>query len=140
MKVQLASTPEEVAACVAVLRQLRPQLAEAELTARIARQAASGYHLAFAAGEGGAALGVAGFRVGESLAWGRHLYVDDLVTDASARSRGVGQALFAWLVDHARAAGCAQLHLDSGVQRFEAHRFYLRQRMRISSHHFALEL
>ena len=28
----------------------------------------------------------------------------------------------------------------TGVQRFAAHRFYLQQRMRIASHHFALEL
>jgi hypothetical protein len=30
--------------------------------------------------------------------------------------------------------------LDSGVQRFGAHRFYLRRRMDITSHHFALDL
>ncbi|MGZ5001726.1 MAG: GNAT family N-acetyltransferase, partial [Chthoniobacterales bacterium] len=30
--------------------------------------------------------------------------------------------------------------LDSGVQRFDAHRFYLMKRMKISSHHFSLEL
>jgi hypothetical protein len=30
--------------------------------------------------------------------------------------------------------------LDSGVQRFGAHRFYLRRRMNITSHHFAIDL
>jgi GNAT superfamily N-acetyltransferase len=83
---------------------------------------------------------VAGFRIAEFLAWGRILYVDDLVTASAQRSRGHGQALFDWLVARARANGCAQLHLDSGVQRFDAHRFYLRQRMSITSHHFALQL
>jgi hypothetical protein len=43
-------------------------------------------------------------------------------------------------VAEARATGCAKLELDSGVQRFDAHRFYLRKRMIISSHHFSLEL
>jgi GNAT superfamily N-acetyltransferase len=70
----------------------------------------------------------------------RRLYVDDLVTTASSRSAGVGQALLAELEGRARAAGCAVLDLDSGVQRHDAHRFYLRERMAISAHHFTKQL
>jgi len=83
---------------------------------------------------------VAGFRMSESLFAGRFCYVDDLVTDGSGRSLGYGGALFDWLVAEARAEGCGKLELDSGVQRFAAHRFYLTKRMIISSHHFSLEL
>jgi GNAT superfamily N-acetyltransferase len=83
---------------------------------------------------------VAGFRISESLAWGKFLYVDDLVSRASNRSQGYGAELFAWLTDYARTNHCQQLTLDSGVQRFAAHRFYLRQRMDITSHHFTLNL
>ena len=32
------------------------------------------------------------------------------------------------------------IDLDSGVQRHDAHRFYLRERMAITSHHFAKNL
>ena len=98
-----------------------------------------GYRLAFVV-EGSAVRAVAGFRPGESLAWGRYLYVDDLVTDAATRSRGYGAALLDWLVNRARASGFGQLHLDSGVRRFDAHGFYLRKGMEITSHHFALVL
>ncbi len=66
--------------------------------------------------------------------------VDDLVTDAAARSHGYGAALFDWLVAEARRLDCRQLSLDSGVQRFDAHRFYLRKRMSITAHHFTLKL
>jgi GNAT superfamily N-acetyltransferase len=66
---------------------------------------------------------VAGYRVGENLAWGKFLYIDDLVTDDSERSRGCGRALLAWLREEAQRQGCAQLHLDSGKQRLDAHRF-----------------
>jgi GNAT superfamily N-acetyltransferase len=62
------------------------------------------------------------------------------VTRAADRSRGYGDQLLDWLVDHACGLGCDQLHLDSGVQRFAAHRFYLRNRMDITAHHFALKL
>jgi len=43
-------------------------------------------------------------------------------------------------VAQARAEGCAQFQLDSGVQRFGAHRFYLMKRMDITAHHFGLKL
>jgi GNAT superfamily N-acetyltransferase len=83
---------------------------------------------------------VAGWRIVATTHSIRKLYVDDLVTTAAARSGGVGHALLAELGRRARAAGCAALDLDSGVQRHDAHRFYLRERMIISSHHFVKRL
>ena len=103
------------------------------------RQQAHGYQLVCVLGAAGP-VAVAGFRCSEALAWGRYLYVDDLATLASERSRGHGARLIAWLRDYALRHGCEQLHLDSGVQRFSAHRFYLREGFSITSHHFALEL
>ena len=41
-------------------------------------------------------LAVAGFTVGEKLAWGKHIYIDDLVTNESHRSIGVGSFLISW--------------------------------------------
>jgi GNAT superfamily N-acetyltransferase len=112
---------------------------DATTIAQVQRQQRDGYRLAFVE-SAGAVQACAGFRLSENLAWGRFLYIDDLVTAPDARSQGFGKLLLDWLIDAARRAGCAQLHLDSGVQRFAAHRFYLRERMHISSHHFALEL
>ena len=139
-KLVLAHDDAARARCWRVLRQLRPHLDEGRFLEQARRQTAqAGWRLLYAE-RGGEVVGCAGFRVSEWLAWGRALYVDDLVTDEGERSRGVGRALMGWLVEHARAEGCAQLHLDSGVQRFDAHRFYLLQRMHISAHHFALQL
>ena len=126
--------------CWRVLQQLRPQLDETRFLAQARRQTAQvGWQLLYAE-QRTSIVGCAGFRVSEWLAWGKTLYIDDLVTDEQERGRGIGKALMGWLVAHARAQGCAQLHLDSGVQRFGAHRFYLMQGMHISSHHFALGL
>jgi GNAT superfamily N-acetyltransferase len=85
------------------------------------------------------AVAVAGFRIGDSLAWGHHLYVDDLSTAPDARHQGHAGALLDWLIDEARRLGCGQLHLDSGtgVERFDAHRLYYNHRLAIHSHHFA---
>jgi GNAT superfamily N-acetyltransferase len=134
-----ASTDGEIARCYPVMRQLRPHLIEAEFVPTVRRQIAEGYLLAYLEDEG-QVYAVAGYRITENLASGRFLYVDDLVTDAAARSRGYGARLLAWLEDRARAAGCQSLQLDSGVQRFDAHRFYHVQRMTIASHHFRMDL
>ena len=97
----------------------------------------SGYHVAYVEADG-EVLCVAGFVVGTKLAWGKHIYVDDLVTAERHRSRGAGAKMISWLKSHARQLGCNQLHLDSGVQRFAAHRFYLREGFNIGSHHFSI--
>jgi len=85
------------------------------------------------------AVAVAGFRTGDSLAWGRHLYLDDLSTARDARRHGHAGALLDWLLEEARRLGCEQLHLDSGTgpERFDAHRLYHARGLAIFSHHFA---
>jgi len=136
MEVRIAGSDEQVRACFPVIVQLRPHLDEEAFVRRVHRQAAQGYRLAYVERDG-SPVAVAGFRLADSLAWGRYLYVDDLVTDDASRSAGHGERLLRWLVEHAEREGCAELHLDSGVQRYDAHRFYLRERMEIRSHHFS---
>ena len=137
--VQLAETDADIHRCFPVIAELRPHLVEAQFVERIRRQQGeSGFQLAFV--EDAGVKSVAGFRIAEFLAWGKILYVDDLISTSAERSKGHGKLLLDWLVARARTAGCAQFHLDSGVQRFEAHRFYLRERMIISAHHFSLNL
>ena len=137
--IQLALTDESILRCFPVMRQLRTHLAEEDFVATVRRQAEGGYRLAYLE-SGGTVRAVAGYRIMDNLYSGRVLYVDDLSTDEAVRSRGHGGRLFDWLVAEARAAGCGTLELDSGVQRFDAHRFYLARRMVIASHHFRLTL
>ena len=138
-KIGLATTPEQIGRCSSVMRELRPHIEAIEFAARVLRQQKEGYQLAYLELDG-AVRSVAGFRIFNLLFSGRTLYVDDLVTHESDRSRGFGAALFDWLVDFAAAEDCDYLTLDSGVQRFAAHRFYLNRGMDISSHHFQLKL
>ncbi len=133
MEIRIAATDAEILACYPVMLALRPHVAEADFTQRVRRQETAGYRLAYAADAQNRPAAVAGFRIGENLAWGRFLYVDDLVTRPELRSQGYGTALLAWLKGHAAAEGCGQLHLDSGMQRTDAHRFYLREGVPISS-------
>jgi len=138
-RIALAETDGDIARCHEVMRFLRPHVQAQSFVERVRRQQSAGYKLAYLEDEGGV-RSVAGYRILENLAWGKFLYVDDLVSVESARSAGHGGALFDWLVERARADACDEFHLDSGVQRFGAHRFYLTKRMDITSHHFAFKL
>jgi GNAT superfamily N-acetyltransferase len=137
--------PEETHLAHLAMLELRPGAgSEAEFVARVNElQRPEGYRLVgcFVEGDPQAAA-AAGFRAAHFLAWGYALYVDDLSSRPGFRRQGHSGALMAWLLAEARRLGCSQLHLDSGVgrDREEAHRLYLNKRLRISAHHFQLEL
>ncbi len=136
MEIHIAKSDTEIAACYPVIRELRPHIGEESFVSRVRTLERSGYRLAYCQGPEGP-VAVAGFRLGESLAWGRFLYVDDLVTLSSHRSRGFGAALLSWLAEFAAREGCDQLHLDSGIQRKDAQRFYEREGIQLAGYHFA---
>jgi GNAT superfamily N-acetyltransferase len=71
---------------------------------------------------------------------GKELYVDDLVSDEKARSKGYGRKLLRWLIARAKREKCLLFELDSGTHRVDAHRFYLRERMIIQAFHFRIDL
>lgn len=138
-RIFLAKEDHEIKSCYPVMAELRPHVEPDEFLLRVRRQAEiAGYKLACVVD--GEVKAVAGFRISECLAWGKFLYVDDLVSKDGDRSKGYGGALFDWLVEYALEEGCEQFHLDSGVQRFAAHRFYLNKRMIIDCHHFGSKL
>ncbi len=137
MEVKLAQSHADLVRVAPILCELRTQFQPPELIAQIERQQRAGYQLAYVE-QKGEVIAAAGFVITEKLAWQRHLYVDDLITSQDHRSSGAGHVLMSWLRDYAIAKGCQQLHLDSGVQRFAAHKFYLREGFIINSHHFSI--
>jgi GNAT superfamily N-acetyltransferase len=138
-RIALAREDHEIRNCYPVMAELRPHVQPEEFLIRVKRQfEIADYKLAYVMD--GEVKAVAGFRISECLAWGKFLYVDDLVSKSDERSKGYGGALLDWLIEYAKEEKCDQFHLDSGVQRFAAHRFYLNKRMFIEAHHFGLKL
>ena len=139
MQIIELATDAEILSAREVMRQLRSGTAEDDYLATVRRMMDGGYRQV-ALVEAGAVRAVAGFRIFEMFYVGRLLYVDDLNTDERVRSRGPGRALLDWLKSEARANGCAELHLDSGVQRASAHRFYFREGLSVNCFHFRCSL
>ncbi len=86
--------------------------------------------------EGDEVLGLAVYRWHENTFDGLKFYVDDLVTDETHRSEGVGHVLIEHLEDAARKLDANGLALDSGTQRMQAHKFYFREGFVISAFNF----
>lgn len=138
IEVKVANTDAEIQSCFPALKALRPHLQDAqELLARARQQMQEcGWCLLYVE-DHGVAVGCASFRIAEFLAWGKTIYVDDLVVLESHRGRGFADALMQWIKAKGEASGCSELHLDSGTARLAAHRFYHRIGFSISSFHFS---
>ena len=138
MKIKIA-TEDELKYCYKIMHQVREDLSEKDLSKIIAEQIKNGYKLAYVL-EDEQVICVAGFSILQKLSLGKHLYIDDFVTDKSVKSTDAGKALLDFLKIYAKQQDCRSIELDSLVQRYDAHKFYLSQDMQIVSHHFSFQL
>ena len=136
---QDAKTDFDIQNCFAVMSELRTHLQRDEFLRTVREMEKDGYCLAFIEEED-RVVAAAGYRIHSTLFMGKHLYVDDLVTSASARSKGFGELMLNWLREKARAAGCQYFRLDSGTARAQAHRFYFNQGFSIGAFSFSERL
>jgi hypothetical protein len=88
--ISIAISIQAITECFPVITELRPHLKLADFITQVQRQQQEfNYQLVYLqAGE--TIQAVAGFRISESLAWGKFLYVDDLVSKSDRRSQGYG--------------------------------------------------
>ncbi|MFJ4825689.1 GNAT family N-acetyltransferase [Streptomyces bacillaris] len=132
--------PRMAADAAPLIRALRPRLSADAFTAFAEEGHAQGLRFTVAYDTAtGRALGAATHRV-LATSRGRLLFVDDLVTAAESRGRGVGARLMAELERRGRAEGCVRLELDSGTANVDAHRFYHARRLTVAAFHFGREL
>lgn len=126
--------PEWLAKAESVHRQLRPNLPR-EYPEKIAAILRDGAVMCIAL-RTDRVVGVTVYRIFENSHAGRRCYVDDLVTDESDRSTGVGKVLLEHVQSVAMSRGCSSVELESGSQRSGAHRFYFREGFVISGFSF----
>ena len=136
-----AMSDADIARLYPVMRELRPHIkTEDDFLARVRRQQEqAGYRLVYVE-DAGVPVAASGFRISEWLAWGKALYVDDLICFEKFRGLGFAEALMRWMEELAVKNGCAEFHLDSGTHRLAAHRFYHRLKLGITAFHFAKKL
>ncbi|MEU9094372.1 GNAT family N-acetyltransferase [Streptomyces sp. NPDC048428] len=135
-----AETEQEIRRCWPVFRELRHNIPDEELYVdRWRQQRAEGYRISFLEREH-EVLGIAGYRLVNSMAWGRIIYLDDLGVLEEKRGEGLGAALLEHVKKVAEGLDCEAVHLDTGYHRKRAHRTYLRNGFELESHHLKWEV
>ncbi|SFA50429.1 Acetyltransferase (GNAT) family protein [Parageobacillus thermantarcticus] len=117
-------TKEEILAGFSVMKHLRTHLDEnSYLELVLEAQQKEGYRLV-ALYDHGKMVAITGFMPMITLYNGRFIWVCDLVTAPSERSKGYGEKLLSYVHQWAKENGYSIVSLSSGLQRVDAHRFY----------------
>lgn len=106
-----------------VMHELRTNLDEEAYLALLREMNAEGYKM-LALYDGGWIVALSGIIVLTNFYFGKHVFVYDLVTKASERSKGHGETLLEYVHQYAKDNGCQTVALESGLARVDAHRFY----------------
>ena len=138
-EVKSAITIEQINSCFETMHILRPHLKHESFVQTIVEMQKRGYHLIYIE-ENGKTVAASGYRYTEHLAWGKVIYIDDLVTHTEYRKKGFSHQLLDYICNEAGKKDCDAVHLDSGPSRFDAHKLYHRYGFNITSHHFALSI
>ena len=88
MQVRIADSVSKLEVVGSLLLQLRSGYDLGSMVSQIRAQQERGYTVAYAEKDGQAVC-AAGFVIETRLAWGRHMYIEDLVTDSERRSSGL---------------------------------------------------
>ena len=139
MEIKNAKTDEDILKCFKVLKELRPHLKEDSYLPLVKKMMTEGYILAYIE-ENNLAVAAVGFRYLLLLYNGTQYYIDDLSTLPESRGKGYGGKLLDYVTELARKEGFDAVTLDSGHQRFDAHRLYLNKGFKIVAHHFSKSL
>ena len=114
---------EEFLKAFPIMKQLRTHLIEETYLNLILDMKKEGYKM-FSLYVNDEIVAVAGVIKLTNLYYGKHVWVNDLVTDVSKRSNKYGQKLLSFIIEWAKENGCDVVALSSGIQRVEAHKFY----------------
>ena len=121
MRIYEATEPSDLLA--EAFARLLPQLSEREAVARIVASPAT--RQLVAAAEDGRIVGLLSVALYD-VPSGRKAWIEDVVVDAAARGRGIGEALVREALALARREGVARVMLTSNATRRAAHRLYER--------------
>ncbi len=138
--IEIAKDTSSIDECFPIFNKLRPHLQEAATFQKcVLKQMQQGYSIAYIKSET-RVVACIGYRVFDMLAWGKVLYIDDLITCETSRGKGYGSTLLSYVIAEGERLGCDEVHLDTVYTRHEAHRTYLKHGFQLNCHHLALQL
>ena len=122
-EIRQLSEEHEIRAAFPVMSQLRTHLSEALFYEMFQQMQKEGYNL-IANYQNEKIVALAGFAILTNFYDGKHVYLYDLVTDGSERTKGYGEELLSYIESYAVQNNCNGVTLSSNLERVDAHRFY----------------
>ncbi|MGA8662875.1 MAG: GNAT family N-acetyltransferase [Candidatus Cybelea sp.] len=116
--------PDDAEPIAALMAQLGYDVPAPAVSARLERLGER--RDVFVATDGERVVGWAALSIDEAFVEGFGAFLEGLVVDEVARSRGVGRQLLDAVESRARERGCAEIRVQSNVLRERAHSFYER--------------
>lgn len=117
-------TDDEFMQAFPIMKQLRTHLDKNSYLDLVREAREVDRYKMFALFDGEEVVAVAGFKPMITLYYGKFVWVCDLVTDQSRRSKGYGAKLLTYIHEWAKENQYEKVALSSGLQRTAAHRFY----------------
>ena len=106
-----------------VVSQLRPHLSLEEYIKLSNLMKPQGYQI-FCLYKNEKITAYAGVALQTNLYYGKHIWVYELVTDKSERSKGFGKMLLSYIEAYAKECSAQCVALSSGLEKLGAHSFY----------------
>jgi GNAT superfamily N-acetyltransferase len=118
--------PADLERAFPVIKELRPHLNFSDYKEILDQASKSDGYRIVAVETQGQIVALMGFRILFDFVRGKHLYIDDLVSTESVRSKGLGAELLRYAEGFALESGCKTLRLCTGVENERGVNFYER--------------
>lgn len=138
-EIKIAVSDSEILACFKAVFELRPHLDKENYLKQVKEMQQETYTLAYIK-DGENVIAIAGFRYLQMLYCGKIIYIDDLSTLPESRGKGYASQLLDFIFNLAMEKNLEAVHLDSGYQRFDAHKLYFNKGFIINAYHFSKKL
>ena len=117
-------TQEDILEAYPVMGELRTHLSEQSYLDLVKEAREKDSYKIIALYDQDEIVAVVGFKPMITLYYGRFVWVCDLVTSQTRRSKGYGETLLSYVHEWAKSNKYECVALSSGLQREDAHRFY----------------
>lgn len=120
----VARTKDELEKCFPVMKELRPHLNIDDYISIYDKSHKSDGYEIVAIKINNNVVAVMGYRILFDYVRGKHIYIDDLVSTAAARSKGFGAELLSYAESVAKDLDCKTLRLCTGIENERGVKFY----------------
>lgn len=140
MRIQEVKTVEQFQGVFPVLQQLRTNLSEEEALSLWHVMKGEGYQLFAMYNEQELVVTLAGVAICTNFYNEKHVFLHDLITAETHRSKGYGERMLSYIEEWGREQECSYVALTSSFVRKDAHRFYEREGYEKVSYAFRKQL